>query len=69
VIDDPRIKGIALTGSSALGRHWPQELAKISKKSTMEFGGSDPFIVLDDADLDHTVAAILGRFSNNGQTG
>jgi len=36
----------------------------------MELGGSDHFIVLDDADLDHTVAmAIFGRFSNNGQTG
>jgi succinate-semialdehyde dehydrogenase/glutarate-semialdehyde dehydrogenase len=35
----------------------------------MELGGSDPFIVLDDADLDHTVAmAILGRFGNNGET-
>jgi succinate-semialdehyde dehydrogenase / glutarate-semialdehyde dehydrogenase len=69
LIDDPRVKGIALTGSERAGEALASRAGKNLKKSTMELGGSDPFIVLDDADLDHTVAmAILGRFGNNGQT-
>jgi succinate-semialdehyde dehydrogenase / glutarate-semialdehyde dehydrogenase len=69
LIDDPRVKGIALTGSERAGESLASRAGKNLKKSTMELGGSDPFIVLDDADLDHTVAmAILGRFGNNGQT-
>jgi succinate-semialdehyde dehydrogenase / glutarate-semialdehyde dehydrogenase len=69
LIDDPRVKGIALTGSERAGEVLASRAGKNLKKSTMELGGSDPFIVLDDADLDHTVAmAILGRFGNNGQT-
>ena len=69
LIDDPRVKGIALTGSERAGESLASRAGKNLKKSTMELGGSDAFIVLDDADLDHTVAmAIVGRFGNNGQT-
>ena len=69
LIDDPRVKGIALTGSERAGEILASRAGKNLKKSTMELGGSDAFIVLDDADLDHTVAmAVLGRFGNNGQT-
>src|SRR5271155_3802360 len=69
LIDDPRVKGIALTGSERAGEALASRAGKNLKKSTMELGGSDAFVVLDDADLDHTVEmAILGRFGNNGQT-
>ncbi len=69
LIDDPRVKGIALTGSERAGEALASRAGKNLKKSTMELGGSDAFVALDDADLDHTVEmAILGRFGNNGQT-
>src|ERR1700723_4698990 len=69
LIDDPRVKGIALTGSERAGEALASRAGKNLKKSTMELGGSDAFVVLDDADLDHTVEmAILGRFGSNGQT-
>jgi succinate-semialdehyde dehydrogenase/glutarate-semialdehyde dehydrogenase len=69
LIDDPRVKGIALTGSERAGETLASRAGRNLKKSTMELGGSDAFIVLDDADLDRTVAmAVLGRFGNNGQT-
>jgi succinate-semialdehyde dehydrogenase/glutarate-semialdehyde dehydrogenase len=69
LIDDPRVKGIALTGSERAGEALAARAGKNLKKSTMELGGSDAFVVLDDADLDHAVEmAILGRFGNNGQT-
>jgi succinate-semialdehyde dehydrogenase/glutarate-semialdehyde dehydrogenase len=69
LIDEPRVKGIALTGSERAGEALASRAGKNLKKSTMELGGSDPFIVLDDANLEHTVAmAIVGRFGNNGQT-
>src|ERR1700677_2658738 len=69
LIDDSRVKGIALTGSERAGEALASRAGKNLKKSTMELGGSDAFVVLDDADLDHTVEmAILGRFGNNGQT-
>src|ERR1700691_1317200 len=69
LIDDPRVKGIALTGSERAGEALASRAGKNLKNSTMELGGSAAFIVLDAADLDHTVAmAVLGRFGNNGQT-
>jgi succinate-semialdehyde dehydrogenase/glutarate-semialdehyde dehydrogenase len=69
LIDDPRVKGVALTGSERAGEALASRAGRNLKKSTMELGGSDAFIVLDDADLDHTVAmAVLGRFGNSGQT-
>ena len=69
VIDDPRIKGVALTGSVAAGRSIAARAGKNLKVSSMELGGSDAFIVLDDADLEHTVKwAVWGRMYNAGQT-
>jgi succinate-semialdehyde dehydrogenase/glutarate-semialdehyde dehydrogenase len=69
LIDDPRVKGVALTGSERAGEALASRAGRNLKKSTMELGGSDAFVVLDDADLDHTVAmAVLGRFGNSGQT-
>ena len=69
IIDDPRIKGVALTGSEAAGRSIAARAGQNLKKSTMELGGSDAFIVLDDADLAHTIPwAVWGRVYNAGQT-
>jgi succinate-semialdehyde dehydrogenase/glutarate-semialdehyde dehydrogenase len=68
LIDDPRVKGIALTGSERAGEALASRAGKNLKKSTMELGGSDAFVVLDDADLDHTVEmAILGRSETMGR--
>jgi succinate-semialdehyde dehydrogenase/glutarate-semialdehyde dehydrogenase len=69
VIDDPRIKGVALTGSVAAGKSVAARAGKNLKKTSMELGGSDAFIVLDDADLEKTIPwAVWGRMYNGGQT-
>ncbi|OOG58707.1 NAD-dependent succinate-semialdehyde dehydrogenase [Polaromonas sp. C04] len=69
VIDDPRIKGVALTGSVAAGRSIAARAGQNLKKSSMELGGSDAFIVLEDADLEKTIPwAVWGRMYNGGQT-
>jgi succinate-semialdehyde dehydrogenase/glutarate-semialdehyde dehydrogenase len=69
VVDDPRIKGVCLTGSVAAGQSIAARAGKNLKPSSMELGGSDAFIVLEDADLDHTVKwAVWGRMYNTGQT-
>jgi succinate-semialdehyde dehydrogenase/glutarate-semialdehyde dehydrogenase len=68
VIDDPRIKGVALTGSTGAGKSVAARAGQNLKKSTMELGGSDAFIVLEDADLDKTVEwAVWGKMNNMGQ--
>jgi len=69
VVDDVRIKGVALTGSVAAGRSIAARAGQNLKPSSMELGGSDAFIVLEDADLDHTIPwALWGRMYNTGQT-
>ncbi len=69
IIDDRRIKGVALTGSTAAGRIIAAEAGKNLKPSSMELGGSDAFIVLEDADIAHTIKwAVWGRMYNCGQT-
>ena len=69
VVDDPRVKGVALTGSVPAGRSVAARAGKNLKKSSMELGGSDAFIVLEDADLAKTVPwAVWGRMFNGGQT-
>src|ERR1700685_3254147 len=67
--DDPRIKSVALTGSVAAGRSIAARAGQNLKPSSMELGGSDAFIVLEDADLEHTIKwAVWGRMYNTGQT-
>jgi len=69
VIDDPRIKGVCLTGSVTAGQSVAARAGKNLKISSMELGGSDAFIVLEDADLERTVKwAVWGRMYNTGQT-
>ncbi|MDP1780934.1 MAG: NAD-dependent succinate-semialdehyde dehydrogenase [Hydrogenophaga sp.] len=68
VIDDDRIRAVALTGSEGAGAVVAQRAGKNLKKSTLELGGSDAFIVLEDADLDNAVKhAVSGRMGNSGQ--
>jgi len=69
IIDDRRVKGVALTGSVAAGRTIAAGAGKNLKPSSMELGGSDAFIVLEDADIPHTIGwAVWGRMYNCGQT-
>lgn len=68
LIERQEVCGVALTGSERAGSAVASQAGKALKKSTMELGGTDAFIVLEDADLDLTVKnAIFGRFENNGQ--
>ena len=55
VIDGPRIKGVALTGSVDAGKRVAEQAGKSMKKSTMELGDNDAFIVLEDADMEKTI--------------
>lgn len=68
VIDDPRIRGVALTGGLAAAKGVAARAGMNVKKSTMELGGSDAFIVLEDADLEMTLTwAIWSKMNNMGQ--
>ena len=67
--EDKRITGLSLTGSEKAGSSLAEAAGKNLKKSVLELGGSDAFIILEDADLDLAVEkAVLGRFANMGQT-
>mgnify|MGYP003362984282 CR=1 FL=1 len=68
LIDDPRIIGVALTGSEGAGARIAARAGQNLKKTTMELGGSDAFIVLSDADVEQAVKwAVWGRMNNGGQ--
>jgi succinate-semialdehyde dehydrogenase / glutarate-semialdehyde dehydrogenase len=68
IIDDPRIRGVALTGSLEAGREVAARAGQAMKKSTMELGGNDAFIVLEDADIDQAVHwAVWAKMNNMGQ--
>ena len=68
LVRDKRIKGVSLTGSEEAGASVAAEAGKNLKKSVLELGGSDAFIILEDADIDKTVEwAVVGRMNNNGQ--
>jgi succinate-semialdehyde dehydrogenase / glutarate-semialdehyde dehydrogenase len=69
LIDHPSIRAVTLTGSNAAGMSIGSRAGKALKKSVLELGGSDPFIVLRDADVEKTAeAAASARCINSGQS-
>ena len=68
IINDPRVHGVALTGSEGAGATVAAQAGTALKKVTLELGGADAFVVLDDAELDKTAKwAVFGRHWNGGQ--
>jgi succinate-semialdehyde dehydrogenase/glutarate-semialdehyde dehydrogenase len=69
VIAHPLIQAVTFTGSTEAGRQVAAEAGKHLKKTVLELGGSDPYLVLDDADIDKAVAScVTSRLLNNGQS-
>ncbi|WP_226481555.1 NAD-dependent succinate-semialdehyde dehydrogenase [Natrinema amylolyticum] len=69
VIEDERISAVTITGSDGAGRSVAETAGSQLKKNVLELGGSDPFVVLEDAPMDETVeTAVQARLINNGQS-
>ena len=69
VIEHPRVSAVTLTGSTPAGKAVASQAGAALKKTVLELGGSDPYIVLEDADLDHAVnTCATSRLINSGQS-
>jgi succinate-semialdehyde dehydrogenase/glutarate-semialdehyde dehydrogenase len=69
VIEHPLVRGVTLTGSTPAGVAVASKAGEVLKKTVLELGGSDPYVVLEDADLDATVATCTtARLINSGQS-
>ncbi len=69
VINNPHVKAVTLTGSTPAGKAVASQSGAALKKTVLELGGSDPYVILKDADLDQAVeACVIGRFLNTGQS-
>ncbi|MFC3336952.1 NAD-dependent succinate-semialdehyde dehydrogenase [Paracandidimonas soli] len=69
VLADERIAAVTLTGSTSVGKLVAAQAGQLMKKQVLELGGSDPFVVLADADIPAAAkAAVKARFSNTGQS-
>ena len=69
VIEHPLVRAVTLTGSTAAGKIVAAQAAAALKKTVLELGGSDPYLVLEDADLDHAVqTCVNSRLINSGQS-
>jgi len=69
LIDDARIAAVTLTGSTAAGRKVAEAAGRNLKKCVLELGGSDAYVILDDADMDKAIEiAVRGRLVNSGQS-
>lgn len=69
VIEHPLVRAVTLTGSGPAGRAVAKKAGEMLKKSVLELGGSDPYVVLEDADLESTVSTcVASRLVNTGQS-
>ncbi len=69
LLEDPRTAAVSITGSTEAGRRVAEQAGRLLKPAVLELGGSDPFVVLADADLERAVAgAVQGRLQNTGQS-
>jgi len=69
IIENPLVRAVTLTGSTPAGRAVARKAGEMLKKTVLELGGSDPYVVLDDADLPQTVnTCVASRLINSGQS-
>ncbi|WP_411958657.1 NAD-dependent succinate-semialdehyde dehydrogenase [Paracoccus homiensis] len=69
LIEHPLVRGVTMTGSDGAGRHIGSVAAKALKKTVLELGSNDAYLVLEDADIDTAVKySVMGRLYNNGET-
>ncbi|QLL42912.1 NAD-dependent succinate-semialdehyde dehydrogenase [Sulfitobacter pontiacus] len=69
LIEHPKVRGVTMTGSDGAGRHIGSVAAKSLKKTVLELGSNDAYLVLEDADIETAVKfSVMGRLYNNGET-